>query len=475
MRKLVLILSLIFAASCGAVQINPLGTGDALVFGLYLAGDNDTLVAVTNEVKRPKAVKIAVREYALGADILSYYAYLKPLDTHTLAITSDGEGPARVTVTDGGCTVPQFPEGGQATTNLLLSNDDFGATDFSRTQFGYIEVIEMGEVTGAAGQLIRDNNCGALIEAWSTDGFWIADESVDIQPPAGGLSGSAWIVDVEHGDAYGLDPVAITGFSDAHLHEFPGGPTPDLLSVAADETGMYRATVPTESGVFDIAYERPEDAMSALFMTTAASLNFSAEQTIEGMPVSYATAPTFRFYVDPEYAEGTPRLPFQVSMAAGGAPHELLLSVVNREGQAPDTCTIMNLVEQPSGQVGPALQTTAVQPSLLSNIVNFTRPGPENKIRPRTARGRLAIAYGSGAESWLGCDSDVDVSGRLLSGTVVGGEMDGETIRLSGLPVILTLLQRITNSTIVTPDGLVKANYGVEHQPRKRVVAQFEE
>lgn len=476
MQRIVLLLALGLSMNAVAVQLNPNGTGEALIYPLYLTGDYDTLITVTNETEQPKAISMRILDYGVGVTTLSWIAYLKPFDTITLTITGDGEELSLVNVPDSSCTVPQFPDAGQPMTNFLFSNDAFEDTT-SRTDFGFVEIIEMGEVMGESAALITDNDCDLLVGAWRIDGFWREDPATDMLPPGGGLAGSAWIIDVEFGDAYGMNAVAFEEFSDVQINNRPGDPTPNLLSISPTEDSMYRATVRTENGIFDVDYERPVDAISALLMTTAASMNFSAEQAISGRPVIYSTSPTMRYYVDPFYSDQPePRAPFDAPMTPQGAANTVLLDISDREGQAPEACDTMNLVERPDGSIGEALQNTAVQASILSNTVNFTTTSPAVRIRPETPAGRVSIGFGPGAEDWFRCADELDLSGRILSGgTVVGGERNGQSITLAGLPVIVSILQRATNGNVLDSNGdLLRANYGVTHNARTRTVATFD-
>lgn len=476
MRNFILLAGLLASGAVSAVAINPNGTGEALIYPLYLTGNNDTLVTTTNETNTTKAIRVRVLDYAVGTETLTFNAYLKPFDTLTLAIVGDGQALSTVIHADVSCTVPQFPETGVPVRDILFPEDAFEDRT-SRTGFGYIEVIELGEVVGQAAALVNNGECTDLVQAWSEGGFWQADNTQDMMPPGGGLSGTSWIIDVQFGDAYGINPVALGEFSDTILNSPPGTPEPSLTSISPAPDGTYRAHVATDEGSYELAYDRPEDAVSAILMTTVATTDFTVEESISGLAVLYATSPTMKHYVDPAFTEqSTPRLPFDSAMGANGAPSTLLLDVVTREGQLPDTCSIVNLVEQPSSLIGPALQNTAVQPFILSNQVGFSMASSSNRVRPRVARGRLAVAFGDGAEDWMQCGEQIDLSSRRLApGTVVGGDRDGESVQLSGLPVILTFLQKVTNGFVSSDVGTVKANYGVTHKPRTRTVASFDQ
>ena len=473
MRSLFLLSALMASMGGSAVTVNPKGVGQALVYPLFLTGDNDTLITLTNETANVKALKVSVHDYAVGAPILRWNVYLKAYDTFTMTVTGDPADPPFISVPDGGCTVPLFDGPEQVRTDAFAEDAFVG--QFNRTAFGYVEAMEMGEVSGLAAAAVEANRCGEIADRWRTGGIWRINSRADMSAPMGGISGTSWIIDVEFGDAYGLHPTALTGYDDLN-HTRPESLEPTLLSLPPNSDGLFTAEVDTDLGPLSITYGRPEDAVSAALMTTVATADFTVEEAILGLAVLYGTAPTMRYYVESRYSGQTePRAPFDTAMSADGAPHELLIDVVTREGVSPDNCDIVNRVEQPSALIGPALHNTAVQAHILSNRVNFSSRSVANRIRPRSQRGRFAIAFGGGAEDWMRCGTFMDLSHRLLSpGTIISGENAGSTVQLSGLPVIMSQLQKVVNGSIQTSDGPVRANYGVTHAPRKRVVAVLE-
>ncbi len=209
------------------------------------------------------------------------------------------------------------------------TNADGGPVALSRTREGYVEIIEMGTVTNdhhstlsaiTHGSSGVPSNCAQVVDAWSTGGYWIADATIDIGPPDGGLFGSESIINVGEGLLYTVNAEAIDGFSSTVQHTLPGSATPDLSSASKSADGTVSAFVPVSSAMVEAKYDHTEDAISALFMAdnlydeyvVDAGLNAASDWTV--------TFPTKRFYVDPALlGAAAARAPFDVVFGATSA------------------------------------------------------------------------------------------------------------------------------------------------------------
>src|SRR5262249_43284890 len=110
--------------------------------------------------------------------------------------------------------------------------------------------------------------CQQIADAWSANGYWKADPTVDLAPPTGGLYGSASIINVPEGTMYALNATAIDGFSTIAQHSAPDDPRkPDLDSaVETTASAPVKAIVPVGAHTIEATYASPIDAVSALFM-----------------------------------------------------------------------------------------------------------------------------------------------------------------------------------------------------------------
>ncbi|HEX6832727.1 MAG TPA: hypothetical protein VF132_04255, partial [Rudaea sp.] len=240
-----------------AVTLNPRGLGQALIYPYYTVnGNHVTLFSLVNTTAHGKALRLYMREARNGREVLGFNLYLAPQDTWAAQIVLT-KGGAGISTTDTSCTVPTLPKTA-ALAQPFLPYDydgttqigtDGGPTDIGRTREGYIEIIEMGEVTGdSRGTLsaitpINDAppGCAALTAAWLNNGYWLVDPKIDLSPPGGGLYGTVSIINVEQGTMYSANAAAIDGFSATIQHTIPYMEVPDLAS-ANDGAGATTVT-----------------------------------------------------------------------------------------------------------------------------------------------------------------------------------------------------------------------------------------
>ena len=265
------------AASAQAVNLNPDGLGQVLIYPYYTTRNgNQTLLSVVNTTGEAKAVKVRFMEGKNTREVLDFNLYLSPYDVWTAALL-DGSavdtecnieqpngsgdlngdpivgagggqcGVPHLLTADTSCTVPYIFE--SASTGPGLQSflpfrlADGGGTDIDRTAEGHFEMIEMGvlvdtdqgSATAATHEILDDYanapampaDCQQLVDAWTTggtdvggvplsDGYWTLDASEDIEPPTGGLFGGAAVINVTEGYMFSYDAKAINGFqSDA--------------------------------------------------------------------------------------------------------------------------------------------------------------------------------------------------------------------------------------------------------------------
>ena len=230
-----------------AIHLSTDGRGQVLIYPYYTVnGGNATLLSVVNTTEDVKAVKVRFREAMNGQPVLEFNLYLGPLDVWTGALTGDSEvldpvhaAAAVLQTADSSCTVPRIPVEGQSFDNFEydFNNQDGGPYEDSRTRSGYIEIIEMGRLTGefaAAASRTEAGlsaDCQRLVDAWhwgtqgQANGIWRDQPNEGLLPPTGGLYGGAEIVDVTNGTNLSYSADAIDGFytlSTGSLHHSPG-------------------------------------------------------------------------------------------------------------------------------------------------------------------------------------------------------------------------------------------------------------
>src|SRR5205085_2551190 len=143
--------------AANAVNLNPDGLGQVLIYPYYTVRAAPTpatnafasLLSVVNSTATTKAVKVRFLEGRNSKEVLDFNLWLSPKDVWTAAIVPFGAGAGIVTA-DLSCTTPTVSRNAAAPTpfvNFLLSLDTAGA-GLDRTKEGYVEIIEMGNLTG---------------------------------------------------------------------------------------------------------------------------------------------------------------------------------------------------------------------------------------------------------------------------------------------------------------------------------------
>lgn len=380
-----------------AVNLNPDGLGQVLIYPYYTVNDNgsgkelQTLFSVVNTTNQGKAVKVRFVEGYNSREVRDFHVYLSPYDVWTATLFKlPAEDQANLVTYDTSCTVPAIR--GQAAngstlgvlpngaTYLRFTNARYSGTfadggpgGLDRTREGHFEVIEMGVVTDATRNSLTaithvpaasgpavPKNCNQVVGAWIAQpaGYWTSNPNVDIDPPSGGLFGSALIVDVATGVSAGYSADAIDGFlptgSTTNLHAPPGNVEPSLAQVGGVGVAAVTAYVFNNGDLIQATYgananSRKIDAVSALFTQD----NIFNEYVLDGGAAAttdwVVTFPTKRFYVDTAVVGNTARAPFKevfknytsgpVVAGAGESKVVIGLFPFDREEQTPESCS----------------------------------------------------------------------------------------------------------------------------------------
>src|SRR4030095_3976090 len=150
-----------FAGAVQAVNVNADGLGQVLIYPYFTtqsvggtSASYNSLLSVVNSTASAKAVKVRFIEGRASQEVLDFNLFLSAKDVWTAAVIpfTDTAGNA----TAGGftlahsCTVPLFSSTAGSPTpfvNFAYAGDG-GGDSLDRTKEGYIEIIEMGVVTG---------------------------------------------------------------------------------------------------------------------------------------------------------------------------------------------------------------------------------------------------------------------------------------------------------------------------------------
>ncbi len=503
------------AATAQAVNINPDGLGQVLIYPYYTTnGGNATLLSVVNTTDNAKAVKVRFLEGMNTREVLDFNLYLSPYDVWTAALSENADGNPQLKTTDTSCTVPYLYLNEDHVQEFLpYALIDGGPTDLSRGAEGHFEIIEMGTLVdtteGSATAATHDDsgvpaNCTQLIAAWTDpdntvvgdEGYWLQDSTVDIDPPSGGLFGGAAVVDVTGGFMVSYDAKAINGFSETgfdrfgeSLHAEPGSVFPSLDSgdVTDGFVFMDDGSVLASSGL-----TRGVDAVSFVFMHDQLMNEYITAPGINAQTEWVITFPTKHFYVyEPSALPLVPPVaPFTTvwdsasAMGPEGWPCEVvsLDGIWDREEATPldEPGQAVPPIVSPAPPTPPADPIIPFELCFETSVIAFGDPTEmmETGMTPVLGSANFhninneELGFHSG---WVrlqlddyphdaNADGNIDGTEAALSRDALGG--------LEGLPITGFAAQRFGNATL--GDGAdVLANYGgiFQHKGTRKVAS----
>jgi len=316
-----------------AVNVNPDGLGQVLIYPYYTTqGTNapyNSLLSVVNSTNSGKVVKVRFLEGKNSKEVLDFNLWLSPRDVWTAAIIPFGGG-AGIVTSDLSCTTPKVSSSGGAPTpfvNFLLSQDAAGAT-LDRTKEGYIEIIEMGNVTAATLAAITHAQPSPPGVPPGCAGLPVgATAPTDLVPGNGGLFGGISLVNPLAGGDVSSDAVALASFSAITLWAPAGSIQPDLSQVNPKLSVVFNNTeVDTTQWTGPQVF--PVDPVSAVLMHDNVYNEFVLDAGTKSGTDWVVTFPTKHFYYN---AFNNVTKLFESNFRATGACDDILLTQYNRE------------------------------------------------------------------------------------------------------------------------------------------------
>ena len=471
MKNLLKYLLILFCSlPVNAVHLSSNGTGEVLVFPYYTVnGEFNTLITLVNSSDQAKAIRVRFREAANGREVFTFNLYLGSHDTWVGSMVREDTvqgGFTKLANPDISCTLPSFGIDGVLFHADNYSGDmqDAYGVDNKRMYEGFIEVIEMGVVTGeSAMATIIDQNqpsasCSRLVDAWdvtSANNYWFDDSNIDMLPPSGGLMGSLVFIDVVDGTAMSEEAIAIADFSDAILHFSIDNDSPTLAD------GKTTSLVINKDGEeFNVSWKNGLKALDSVLMKTSLYNEYAVEEDGMSMHSStdwIVTMPTRQYHTDPRYASTVvPIAPFSSSINNGLSCEPYQHTIYNREELIP--------IYQPSG---PDIPTLCFASNNISIFKDNNNP---------------SIPIGLFSSNYPGAHSE---NGNMLDGgehIVVNPFENGwvslyfqqsfqsidESITITGLPVIGFSAQRSINES--TTPGLFANHAKISRHKNKTYV-----
>ena len=501
-----------------AMYISELGTGETLLYPFYTAENgNNTMIHVVNSTLDYKAVKVRLLEAQNSQEVLDFNLYLSPEDHFSFVIGEapegvEGEYPvggAKLITKDKSCTSPVIPEDGKPFRTFLFAED---GSPVERTQVGYIEVIEMGQLDPNAAPKIDEAgiangtamnaaasikhgadgvpaDCGIVNKAWSSDGVWttegktgnlVGESEFLADWSGGGLFGYATVINVAQGVSFGYDAIAIADHVDAGnagyaMHYEPGDIRPNFTDKALDTAAI--VSIDGRSVTLDFEGDYPESgverlqALNATMMTAEVYNDFVTDADLAATTDWLLTFPTKTYHVS---GREEPIQPFSQIWTGNSACEPAALYTVDREESAPPPppapdSSGPDFSPAPPKPPGPAPANNDVPLCYEATIVQFATEsaavtsqvavGVNALLESEDGWATLSFAP-SAIESTLGkCDIDGDSQTDIAAKDPCTRTIDAGDGQLIGLPVVGFAVQKYVNGETVGTGVL--ANYAI--------------
>jgi hypothetical protein len=437
-----------------AVSVNADGLGQALIYPYYTVRDSNvvaapynSLLSVVNSTASAKAVKVRFLEGKNSREVLDFNLYLSAKDVWTAAIIPTTEG-AGIFTADKSCTTPVVSSSAASPSHFVNfayagSNDDKAGTSLDRTREGYVEIIEMGDVTGATAAAVTH---ASGVPACTP----LGGASADTVPGTGGLFGGITLINVLKGEDFALDAVALEGFSAKALWNPAGSILPTLADVNPKTSLVVTGT---NAYITDWTAGFAVDPVSAVIMHNNLYNEFVLDAATKSGTDWVVTFPTKR-----EYYTGTTVLKlFQSNFTATGACDDVVITQYDREERT--------IVSSTSFSPPPPTQTDSL--CWEANVISFAGTnvlGSKNVSNIGTSfeNGWVAMNFNgttvpAGRHQLVG---GVSQTVNLATTPPTIGTL--ATTTFNGLPVIGFAAITFENGTLTSGGLNVQSNYGGE-------------
>ncbi len=203
---------------------------------------------------------------------------------------------------------------------------DGGGDGLDRTNEGYVEIIEMGVVTGSTAVAVTHVKG---VPPCTAAGLTDAAVAGNIIAPSGGLFGGISLVNVLAGVDVSENAVAIDNFRTTGVYDVPGSIKPDLTRRQSVHLRGVRGR--GRRGIGD--WVQPIDTISALFMVNHVANEYVLDTATHSGTDWVLTMPTKRYYFN---SDGSVNYLFQRNFVTNSCD-DIGLLVYDREEQTPTT------------------------------------------------------------------------------------------------------------------------------------------
>jgi len=474
------------AGSAEAVYLNPNSTGQVLVYPYYTvqsaAGNAwNTYLSVVNTTSRAKAVKVRVLEGKTSAEVLDFNLFLSPNDMWTAAIIPSGDGAAMVTA-DVSCTNPvgnlPVANGGEPFRNFQYATggDALPGTGLDRTREGYVEIIEMGTLTGAWATAVTHGAAGTPANCAVVQGATLTPSS--IEAPSGGLVGTGTLINVNNGQDAGYKADALEAWRSTAFYTDAGFITPSLSDASPATSVVVRSgdRDATGASVLITAYRSDfvttstvpagARAVASVYMHTAVINEYVLDTGSASLTDWVITQPLKRVFV----SSTTAAQPYSNILTASGACETIGFTFFNREersataagadfsplppaGSPNSLCWESNVLSIRNGAAHMPASTT--QSSVLGSF-NVTNVNVTSTFQNGWAR----LTFTGPGATTLGMGSTISDRSIMDSTALTTTLAGGVPATFFGLPVTGFMVRTFANGNLTCGAGTCQGNYG---------------
>jgi hypothetical protein len=413
---------------------------------------------VVNSTASAKAVKVRFLEGRNSREVLDFNLYLSAKDVWTAAIIPTDFGldtaGAGIFTSDKSCTQPTVSSSSANPTKFVNyaytgSADDKAGSTLDRTREGYVEIIEMGDVTGTTAVNITHvngvpKNCAGLASA-----------SSDTHAGSGGLFGSMTLINVLKGEDFAVDATALAGFSSIPLWHGPGSILPNLANVNP-KTSV--ATVESTVYITDWSgSSNPVDPVSAVLMHNNVYNEFVLDANTHSGTDWVVTMPTKNLY----YSGLARTKLFQRNFSASGACDDVVVVQYDREERS--------IISETSFSPPPPTQTDALcwEANVITlNNTNVLASKNVSSIPTNFENGWLQLSF-IAPSPWHRLTGGASLTFNTKTGQT--GNLFSTTFY--GLPVLGFAAITFENDVLPGAEGPIQSNYGgnLNHKTTRKV------
>jgi hypothetical protein len=453
--------------TASAVNVNPNGLGEVLIYPYYTVNSNslglayNSLMSVVNSTASAMAVKVRFLEGKNSREVLDFNLFLSKHDVWTAAVLPSSSGGGKVLTADNSCTIPSnsFLKAGVDFVNYAYtgSNDDKGGSGLDRTKEGYVEIIEMATYRTFTCVYIDVTHSGGVPFdcAGLSDG--LAGGNSTASSASGGIFGGMSLINVGAGTDYTEDAVALARFNSGPLYQPAGSVSPQLSDVSPKVSVVTADPDPfatTDLGIFISNWPtplyNPADAVSAVLMHDHVMNEYVLDAATHSQSDWVITFPTKRFYV----LTGTGAAPklFQRNFNDGaGACDDIGLAIYDRE----EHTTSSPVTFSPPPPV-PGVAICWEANVITFNNSNLLASNNQSNINTGNSNGWLNLTFKTTTSTTYHTLSNATNTSHVS----LTFNNAAQTVTYLGLPLVGFAVQSFLNGTLLINGGNVLANYG---------------